>query len=107
MDIEDWRLKIDEIDRQLVARRPRLRKAGARKQVAQLRQAQRARVRRVAQLLGFERSGIARIRVRVLKDESQEAKALAQRGIVGGGGVPISAASSPTIVAEATASARP
>jgi len=63
--------------------------------------------RRVAQLLGFERSGIARVRVRVLKDESQEAKVLAQRGIVGGGGVSMSAAFSPTVVAVAAAPARP
>jgi rare lipoprotein A len=38
--------------------------------------------RRAAQLLGFERSGTARVRVRVLKDESMRAAALAQRGIV-------------------------
>jgi rare lipoprotein A len=63
--------------------------------------------RRVAQLLGFERSGIARVRVRVLKDESQEAKVLAQRGVVGGGGVPMSAAASPTVVAAAASPIRP
>jgi rare lipoprotein A len=41
--------------------------------------------RRAAQLLGFERSGTAMVRVRVLEDESLYAAALAQRGMVGGG----------------------
>jgi rare lipoprotein A len=41
--------------------------------------------RRVAQLLGFERSGTAMVRVRVLKDESQEAEAAAAQGIVSNG----------------------
>jgi rare lipoprotein A len=63
--------------------------------------------RRVAQLLGFERSGIAHVRVRILKDESQEVKAFAQRGIVGGGGVTMSAASPPTLVAATAAASRP
>jgi rare lipoprotein A len=63
--------------------------------------------RRVAQLLGFERSGIAHVRVRILKDESQEVKAFAQRGIVGGGGVTMSAASPPTLVAATAAATRP
>ena len=36
--------------------------------------------RRAAQLLGFERNGSTTVRVRVLKDESMHAAALAQRG---------------------------
>jgi len=38
--------------------------------------------RRVAQLLGFERMGTTQVRVRIIKDESLHAAALAQRGIV-------------------------
>jgi len=38
--------------------------------------------RRVAQLLGFERSGTATVRVRVLKDESLQAAAAAAQGLV-------------------------
>jgi len=41
--------------------------------------------RRVAQLLGFERSGTAPVRVRILKDESLRAEAAAERGIVSDG----------------------
>jgi rare lipoprotein A len=41
--------------------------------------------RRVAQLLGFERSGTAMVRVRVLKDESQQAAAAAAQGLINGG----------------------
>jgi rare lipoprotein A len=43
--------------------------------------------RRVAQLLGFERGGTAQVRVRVLKDESIQAAALARRGIIGDEGI--------------------
>jgi rare lipoprotein A len=39
--------------------------------------------RRAAQLLGFERNGTATVRVRVLKEESLRAAALAQHGTVG------------------------
>ena len=38
--------------------------------------------RRAAQLLGFERTGTALVRVRVLKDESLRAAAMAQRGLI-------------------------
>lgn len=38
--------------------------------------------RRAAQLLGFERTGTATVRVRILEDESVKAAALAQRGLV-------------------------
>ncbi len=41
--------------------------------------------RRVAQLLGFERSGTAMVRVRILKDESLQAAAAAMQGIVSNG----------------------
>jgi len=41
--------------------------------------------RRVAQLLGFERSGTAMVRVRVLKDESLQAEAAAAQGVVSNG----------------------
>jgi peptidoglycan lytic transglycosylase len=41
--------------------------------------------RRAAQLLGFERSGTAPVRVRVLREPSLRTAALAQRGIVGNG----------------------
>jgi rare lipoprotein A len=41
--------------------------------------------RRVAQLLGFERSGTAMVRVRVLKDESLQAQAAAEQGLVSNG----------------------
>ncbi|HYM73657.1 MAG TPA: septal ring lytic transglycosylase RlpA family protein [Stellaceae bacterium] len=38
--------------------------------------------RRVAQLLGFEKAGTTQVRVRILKDESLHAAALAQRGLI-------------------------
>jgi peptidoglycan lytic transglycosylase len=41
--------------------------------------------RRVAQLLGFERSGTAMVRVRILKDESLQAEAAAERGLISNG----------------------
>lgn len=41
--------------------------------------------RRVAQLLGFERSGTAMVRVRILKDESLQAAAAAAQGLVSNG----------------------
>ncbi len=50
--------------------------------------------RRVAQLLGFERSGTAMVRVRVLKDESLEAEAAAAQGLINNGSA--FAASAPT-----------
>ena len=52
--------------------------------------------RRVAQLLGFERSGTAMVRVRVLKDESLQAEAAAAQGIVSNGSAFASAAPAPT-----------
>jgi rare lipoprotein A len=48
--------------------------------------------RRVAQLLGFERSGAAEVRVRILKDDSLQAAAAAQRGIVSNGETALAAA---------------
>ena len=45
--------------------------------------------RRAAQLLGFESAGTAMVRVRVLKDESLRAAALAQRGLVGDDNKPV------------------
>lgn len=66
--------------------------------------------RRVAQLLGFERSGTAMVRVRVLKDESLQAAAAAEQGIVSNGSAFVTAPS-PTPVAAAapaiTAAASP
>jgi rare lipoprotein A len=47
--------------------------------------------RRAAQLLGFERNGSARVRVKVLKDESMRAAAQAQRGIISDGEEPVTA----------------
>ena len=48
--------------------------------------------RRAAQLLGFERNGTTLVRVRVLKDESRYAAALAERGVIGGDRLPAFAA---------------
>ena len=48
--------------------------------------------RRVAQLLGFERSGTTMVRVRVLKDESLQAEAAAERGIINNGSTEFAAA---------------
>ena len=45
--------------------------------------------RRAAQLLGFERTGSAQVRVTILKEESMRAAALAQRGIISDGEQPI------------------
>src|ERR1700735_3429445 len=45
--------------------------------------------RRAAQLLGFERTGTAMVRVKVLREESMRAAALAQRGIVSEGEEPV------------------
>ncbi len=69
--------------------------------------------RRVAQLLGFERSGTAMVRVRILKDESLQAAAAAMQGIVSNGSAFAAAApvpppmtasnAAPTITAAATA----
>jgi len=50
--------------------------------------------RRAAQILGFERNGSARVRVRVLKDESMRAAAQAQRGIISDDGEPVTAVAS-------------
>jgi rare lipoprotein A len=47
--------------------------------------------RRAAQLLGFERVGTAMVRVRVLKDESIHAAALAQRGLISDDEEPVAA----------------
>jgi len=60
--------------------------------------------RRAAQLLGFERNGMTRVRVRVLKDESLRAEALAQRGIISDSENPVATfASVPEIAAIQTA----
>jgi peptidoglycan lytic transglycosylase len=47
--------------------------------------------RRAAQLLGFERNGTTPVRVRVLRDESLRAGALAERGIINDGDAPTTA----------------
>jgi rare lipoprotein A len=57
--------------------------------------------RRAAQLLGFERSGMAPVRVRVLKDESIQVAAAAMRGEYGPVGVADSAQARRTEVAAA------
>ena len=44
--------------------------------------------RRAAQLLGFERGGTTRVRVRILRDESMRAAAMAQHGIISEGEEP-------------------
>jgi rare lipoprotein A len=49
--------------------------------------------RRVAQLLGFERGGTTRVRVRVIKDDSLQAEAAAERGIISNGSTAFAAAS--------------
>jgi rare lipoprotein A len=62
--------------------------------------------RRAAQLLGFERTGTTRVRVRILRDESLRAAATAQRGIVSEGEEPateIAAASAPQVAAPQSA----
>jgi rare lipoprotein A len=48
---------------------------------------------RVAQLLGFERGGTTRVRVRVIKDDSLQAEAAAERGIISNGSTAFAAAS--------------
>jgi rare lipoprotein A len=53
--------------------------------------------RRVAQLLGFERTGTTPVRVRILKDESMEVAALAQRGIISDEGITTTAATAPVV----------
>jgi rare lipoprotein A len=65
--------------------------------------------RRAAQLLGFERTGTAMVRVKVLREESMRAAALAQRGIVSEGEEPVAevAAAPPDPAATQTASAVP
>src|SRR5580704_3172841 len=60
--------------------------------------------RRVAQLLGFERSGTTMVRVRVLKDESLQAEAAAERGIINNGSTEFAAAA--PVVASRAASHR-
>jgi rare lipoprotein A len=60
--------------------------------------------RRVAQLLGFERSGTTMVRVRILKDESLRAEAAAERGIVSDG-VTMVAAAAPAAVTPTVAPA--
>jgi len=51
--------------------------------------------RRVADLLGFERAGTTRVRVRILKDESLQAEAAAEHGIVSNGSGTVYAAAAP------------
>ena len=51
--------------------------------------------RRAAQLLGFERSGTAMVRVRVLREESLRAAAYAQRGVVDNGEAAVAVAAAP------------
>lgn len=64
--------------------------------------------RRAAQLLGFERAGSARVRVRILKDESIRAAALARRGLIGDGEEPVAAvAAAPEIAPEQVAATLP
>src|SRR5579864_1480907 len=63
--------------------------------------------RRVAQLLGFERSGTAAVRVRVLKDESLQAEAAAAQGIVSNGSAFASAAPAPPPAPTPIAAPRP
>jgi rare lipoprotein A len=65
--------------------------------------------RRAAQLLGFERTGTAMVRVKVLREESMRAAALAQRGIVSEGEEPVAevAAAPPDPAGTQTASAAP
>jgi rare lipoprotein A len=63
--------------------------------------------RRVAQLLGFERGGTAQVRVRVLKDESIQAAALAQRGIIGDEGITTTVETAPSVQTAALAPPRP
>jgi rare lipoprotein A len=62
--------------------------------------------RRAAQLLGFERNGTAMVRVRVLREESMRAAALAQRGIVSAAEEPVAAAAPAGSLAQ-TATAAP
>ncbi|HXP05012.1 MAG TPA: septal ring lytic transglycosylase RlpA family protein [Stellaceae bacterium] len=63
--------------------------------------------RRVAQLLGFERSGTAMVRVRVLKDESLQAAAAAAQGIVNNGSAFAAAAPVPPPAPQPSAAPRP
>jgi len=51
--------------------------------------------RRVAELLGFERNGTTMVRVRVIKDESLQAAAAAERGIVSNGSTALAAVAEP------------
>lgn len=63
--------------------------------------------RRVAQLLGFERSGTARVRVRVIKEESLQAAAMAEHGVIGGATTVTASAARPIVVAAASMPAQP
>ena len=65
--------------------------------------------RRVADLLGFERAGTARVRVRILKDESREAEAAAAEltASPGNGGTLYAAAAPPASLPALAASAPP
>jgi rare lipoprotein A len=66
--------------------------------------------RRAAQLLGFERSGTAMVRVRILPAESLQAEAAAARGIVSNGSSAYAAAApaaAPVVVAAAAPRAAP
>jgi rare lipoprotein A len=51
--------------------------------------------RRVAERLGFERTGTTMVRVRILKDESLEAEAAAERGIVSNGSTELATVATP------------
>jgi rare lipoprotein A len=57
--------------------------------------------RHVAQLLGFERSGTAEVRVRILKDDSLQAEAAAKRGLISNGATALAAATYPVKIAPA------
>ena len=61
--------------------------------------------RRVAQLLGFEGSGTTQVRIRILKDESLQAEAAAERGIVSNGSTALTAAATTVRVAATPANA--
>jgi rare lipoprotein A len=51
--------------------------------------------RHVAEVLGFERTGTTMVRVRILKDESLQAEAAAERGIVSNGATTLAAVAEP------------
>ena len=63
--------------------------------------------RRVAQLLGFERSGTATVRVRILKDESLQAEAAAAQGLISNGSAFAAAIPAPPPPPQPLAAPRP